>query len=96
MNIEIKDFVALEQITINNIIDYYKTNLNKFLLLEIFSSSELAVYMTENKLIDEELVSLLVEENKINLETLLGKIATKRFNQTVNNVIVDVVSKNKI
>lgn len=85
LNTEVDATEVIEKVSTIDIVPIIEKRPDKAEILEAFSADELSAYFIHNKLIDETLVAYLIEEKKLNLELILGKIAVSQFQKTMNN-----------
>lgn len=81
----------LNKIKTIDIIPFITNRDDKFELLEAFSAQELFTYMIRNNIITEDILAELVENKQLNIELLIGKIAAKRLQKTINDVIKSTI-----
>ena len=87
MNVEIELNKFLDEVVTKELTPIIEQRSDKAEILEAFSSSELASYIVHNNLINEDLIALLIEDKKLNLELLLGKVAMNHFQKTINATV---------
>ena len=77
----------LKQLEPLELTEYVKSHDKKFDMLEAFSKEELIQYMVDTKIIDEEVVSFMVDAGKLELEKILGKVANIQFKKSFSKFL---------
>ena len=94
MNIDTK--AVITAISTNELVSHIESRSDKFDILEAFSNNEIINYVTDNKVIDEEVISFMIDAGKISLERLLGKVANLQFQKNFQEALKSIDTKTSV
>jgi len=83
----------LKGIPTTDLISHIELRPDKFEILEAFSNTEIINYIIDNKVFDEEIISFMIDAGRLNLESILGKVANLKFQKGLLDALKTIESQ---